>query len=213
MSQTKIPLAQNDSDPGVWGVAIFENVDPRIDFVSVFVKGLTNAFRIGRDPSTPSRAKTLQLNFSRLGDTVNEEDDTVEYGIPLVDNPQQQVLICRRYDLPGPLIRVYHVNKLAANRNVLVAEADANVSLEDFRSKITPILDQGKLPPSVSQAIADSGISVNKQAAVQTLVPGKRWQFKEGDDEYILALEPQFWERDRDGIRFLRSLDHFWIYR
>ena len=213
MSQTNIPLAQNDADPGVWGVAIFENVDPRIDFVSVFVKGLTNAFRIGRDPGNSSRAKTLQLNFSRLGDTVDEEDDTIEYGIPLVDNPQQQVLICRRFDLPGPLIRIYHVNKLAANRNVLVAEADANVSLDDFQSKLTPILDQGKLPPSVSQAIADSGISVNKQAAVQTLVPGKRWQFKEGEDEYILALEPQFWERDRDGIRFLRSLDHLWIYR
>lgn len=213
MSQTKIPLVQNDADPGVWGVAIFENVDSRIDYVSVFVNGLTNAFRIGREPGTSTRAKTLQLNFSRPGDTVDEEDDAVEYGIPLVDNPQKQVLICRRYDLPGPLFRIYHVNKEAANRNVLVAEADAKISLDNFQSELTPILDQGKLPPSVSQAIADAGIAVNKQVAVQALVPGNRWQFKEGDDEYILGLEPQFWERDRDGIRFLKSLDHFWIYR
>ena len=213
MSQTKIPMASNDADPGVWGVAIFENVDPRIDYVSVFVRGLTNAFRLGREPGSSSRAKTLQLNFSRPGDTIDEENDTVRYGIPLVDNPQQQVLICRRYDLPGPLIRIYHVNKEAANRNVLVAEADAMVSLDNFESKITPILDQGRLPASVSRAIADAGISVNKQAAVETLVAGKRWQLKEGDDLYILALEPQFWERDREGIRFLKSLDHFWIYR
>ncbi len=144
MSQTKIPRAENDADPGVWGVAIFENVDPRIDFVSVYVNGITNAFRIGREPGESSRHKTLQLNFSRPGDTVDQENDKVEYGIPLVDNPQKQVLICRRYDLPGPLIRCYHINKEAANRNVLVAEADAKVSLDDFESELNSNSGSGK---------------------------------------------------------------------
>jgi hypothetical protein len=96
---------------------------------------------------------------------------------------------------------------------VLVLEADAKVSLKDFRSALTPVLDQGQLPPSISKAFADSGISINKNPALQTLVEGKRWTFTEGEEKYILAYEPQFWERDQQGIRFIKSLDHFWIYR
>jgi hypothetical protein len=211
--KTEIPRAKSESDGGVWGVAVFEDVDPRIDYVSVYVSGLTNAFRIQPDPSQPNLRKTLQLNFWRPGDTIAEDKDAIAYGIPLVDDPQQQVKICERYDLPGPLIRVYRVNKEAGDRLVLVVEADAQVSLKDFRSAITPVLDSGTLPPSISQAFADSGIAINKQAAIETLVKGKRWTFTEGEDRYILAYEPQFWERDQDGIRFIKSLDHLWIFR
>ena len=213
MMKTKIPLAKSDSDGGVWGVAIFENVDPRVDYVSVFISGLTNAFRIQQDPNLPNLQKTLQLNFWRPGDTVTEETDDIVFGIPLVDNPQQQVMICQRYELPGPLIRVYRVNKEAGDRLVLVVETDAKVSLKDFKSAITPTLDSGNLPPSISKAFADSGIAINKEPAIETLVPGKRWTFTEGEDKYILAYEPQFWERDQDGIRFIKSLDYLWIYR
>jgi hypothetical protein len=29
-----------------------------------------------------------------------------------------------------------------------------------------------------------------------------------------LALEPQYWERkNEESIRFIKSLDHLWIYR
>ena len=131
MSEAKIPVANNNSDPGLWGVAIWTGVDPRIDYVSVYVKGLTNAYRLGSDFDDPTRIKTLQLNFWRPGDLVQEDDDEVDFGIPLVDNPAEQATICRRYDLPGPVLRGYHVNKVA-KRNVLVMEADADVSLDDF---------------------------------------------------------------------------------
>ena len=50
-----------------------EDVDPNIDFVSVYIKGLTNAFRLGRSTDDPSKLKTLQLNFWRPGDTVAEQ--------------------------------------------------------------------------------------------------------------------------------------------
>jgi hypothetical protein len=212
MSKTKIPMAKSDSDGGVWGVAIFEGVDPRIDFVSVYVEGLSNAYRIGMS-NEQTRMKTLQLNFTRPGDIINEHRDDIEFGIPLVDNPQKQILICEQYNLPGPLINVYHVNRKAADRNVLVAEVDAEVNLSSFQSALTPDLDQGSLPASISQALADAGISVNKQAAVERLIEGKRWKFTEGEETYIIAMEPQFWERHNEGIRFIKSLDHFWIYR
>ncbi len=212
MSQAKIPVANNNSDPGLWGVAIWTDVDPRIDYVSVYVKGLTNAYRLGSDFDDPTRKKTLQLNFWRPGDLVRENDDEVDFGIPLVDNPTEQATICRRYDLPGPLLRGYHVNEVA-KRNVLVMEADADVSLVDFQSRLTPTLDQGKLPKQIGQAFARSGINLNPGTPLTTIIEGKRWSFEEGENQYILALEPQFWESDFGSIRFIKSLDHIWIYR
>lgn len=212
MSMAKIPLAKTAADPGVWGVAVWQDVNPRIDYVSVYVKGLTNAFRLSRDVNDPSKLKTLQLNFWRPGDAVAEPKDNVKFGIPLVDNPRKQALICDRYDLPGPLIRAYFVNE-NAKRNVLVVEADAQVNLDDFTSALTPTLDQGQLPASISQSFADAGISVNQDVALTTVIPGRKWTFKEGEDEYVLALEPQFWEPDFGKIRFIKSLDHIWIYR
>ena len=217
MSQTTIPLAKTDADGGVWGVAVFEDVDPRIDFVSVYVGGLTNAFRINKNADQRNPMKTLQLNFWRPGDVVAEEDDRIDYGIPLVDDPQKQVLITERYDLPGPVVKCYYLNVAAANRMELVAEVDAKVNLKTFQSELTPTLDQGKMAETISQALSNAGISINKQATLKTVVPGKRWSFSEGENQYILSLEPQFWEhqldRNVDKIRFIKSLDYLWIYR
>ena len=102
MSRADIPLAKTEADPGVWGVAIWKDVDPRIDFVSVFVRGLSNGYRLNRDLSKPPRLKTLQLNFWRPGDRIAQRRDKVDYGIPLVENPREQTMICERYRLPGP---------------------------------------------------------------------------------------------------------------
>ncbi len=212
MSKATIPQAKSSTDPGLWGVAVWEDVDPRIDYVSVFVKGLTNAFRLGRTADDPSKLKTLQLNFWRPGDSVAEHNDRVDYGIPLVDDPAKQALICERYNLPGPVIRGYVVNQ-DAKRNVLVVEADAQVNLRDFNSALTPTLDQGKLPASVAQAFGQAGITVDNNVALTTVIQGQKWSFSQGEEEFILILEPQFWERDFEGIRFIKRLDHMWIYR
>lgn len=75
---------------GVWGVAIWEDVDPSIDFFSVYVGGLSNAyqwrddanFRAG-DPAGKGRRffrKTLQLNFWRPGDTLAENEREIRFG-------------------------------------------------------------------------------------------------------------------------------------
>lgn len=214
MSKTKIPPAKTESDRGVWGVAIFEDIDPRLDYISIYVSGLSNAYRLARDTNDRSRLKTLQLNFWRPGDVIAEQEDKVIFGIPLVDDPRQQALICERYDLPGPLLRGYHINRVAADRKVLVVETDAQVGLINFQSTLTPGLDQGNLPISVAQAFIDAGIPINRQAAVKTVISGKKWSFSEGEDDYIIELEPQFWEpKVRGGIRFIKSLDYMWIYR
>jgi len=136
LSKVKIPMAKNDVDPGVWGVAIWEGVNPSIDYVSVRVEGLSNAYRL-KDPETKTAfAKTLQLNFWRPGDGVGQQRDQLTYGIPLVDNANEQIRICRFYELPGPMLRTY-LDRQKVKRKVLIGEIDANVNLETFKSKLS----------------------------------------------------------------------------
>jgi len=158
------------------------------------------------------KRKTLQLNFWRPGDNQEEEKDPLTFGIPLVDDPQEQVLITRRYALPGPVLRAYQRDK-KADRKVLIMETDAQVSLKDFKSPLVPALNDGQLPEAVAQAFADAGISVKPDAGVDTLIEGKEWGLSLGKSDIELVLEPQFWEPDFEGIRFIKSLDFVWIYR
>ena len=76
---------------GQWGVAIWEDVDPNIDFFSVFVGGLTNAYNWqdspeevqAGDPVGKGRKftrKQLQLNFWRPGDAYAEEEREIRFG-------------------------------------------------------------------------------------------------------------------------------------
>ena len=88
-----IPVSSELVDKSVWGVATWEDVDPRIDYFSVAVQGLTNAykwvdppgaFKPG-DPPAKGRQlqqKTLDLNFWRPGDEYVEDLRIIHYGIP-----------------------------------------------------------------------------------------------------------------------------------
>ncbi len=214
LSKVDIPKVKSSSNVGVWGVAIWGDVNPNVDYVSVYVSGLTNAQRMKRDSDDNISfvRKTLQMNYWRPGDDFEEDKDRIKYGIPLVDDPEEQVLITRRYNLPGPVIRAYERDR-TADRKVLIMEMDAMVNLEDFKSALTPTLDAGSLPESMSQAFAEAGISVNRDVGVDTLIEGKKWLFKLGKSDIELDLEPQYWEPDFEGIRFIKSLDFMWIYR
>ena len=223
MSEAEIPLAEAESDPGVWGVAIWEDVDPRIDYVSVYVRGLTNAYRIvNKDGDISFKYKTLQLNFWRAGDSVGQERDEVDYGIPLVDRPTEQVEICRFYDLPSPLLRGYVINP-QDNREIQLVELDSQVNLETFTSPLVEELDQGVIPEVVLREFAMAGVNLdgnlklNMKAGpngqVAAGIRGERWTFNAGGKDYILQYEPQFWRKSGDGIEFIKSLDHLWKYR
>lgn len=100
ISKVPIPVGQGEAD-GVWGVATWEDVDPRIDFFSVLVQGLTNAFRTEAKPDgeVAYLVKTLQLNFWRPSDTINEHEREIRYGIPAVSNTDEQARILANYGL------------------------------------------------------------------------------------------------------------------
>ena len=114
MSQRLIEPSTPTIDHKVWGVATWDNVDPRADFVSVFVQGLTNAYRwqppaagydAGDQLSEQDRVqtKTLQLNFWRAGDEEQLNDREIEYGIPLYPNePVRQQAILKLYQISKP---------------------------------------------------------------------------------------------------------------
>jgi hypothetical protein len=94
MGEQPIPVSNERVDRGVWGVAMWTDVDPRIDFFSIYVGGLTNAYRwedaaSGYKPGDPPgrgrqfSRKMLQLNFWRPGDELLRSEHEFRYGVPL----------------------------------------------------------------------------------------------------------------------------------
>ena len=87
-------MAETDIASGEerWGVAIWEDIDPRIDFFSIFVRGLSNAIRWREDPlavfskesvpgaQTEYALESLRLDFWRPGDERNEVDEEMQVG-------------------------------------------------------------------------------------------------------------------------------------
>ncbi|MGC4005889.1 MAG: hypothetical protein QM811_23325 [Pirellulales bacterium] len=106
----KVPLevATKDKDTGVWGVATWEDIDPAIDKFSVYVSGLTNAYRFidppgGFKPGSPPgtgrlyQTKALQLNFWRPGDEFNTSEVVIYYGVPTRGADGQETVIDHRW--------------------------------------------------------------------------------------------------------------------
>ncbi len=87
MQNLKIKLTTETEDNAVWGVATWVDVDPRTDFFAVLVRGLTNAQKIREENGKLTYLhKTLVLYFSRAGDTIDETEDRIRYGIPAVED-------------------------------------------------------------------------------------------------------------------------------
>ena len=77
----------------IWGIVTWEDIDPRTDRFSIYVSGLTNAYKwsdvTGKfkpgDPLGTGRhllRKTLKLNFWRPGDAIDPKEKQIRFGIP-----------------------------------------------------------------------------------------------------------------------------------
>lgn len=90
--------AEAPDEGKVWGVATWINVDPDTDFMSVYVQGLTNGYRLVEDRQGPRRElRTLRLNFWRPGDAIDPTADDITFGIPFADDPTEQSGILEAY--------------------------------------------------------------------------------------------------------------------
>ena len=106
--EVPIGVSKPDADKPVWGVVTWEDVDPRIDYFSLYVQGLTNAYRY-EDPAGAFKAgdkpgtgrqlthKTLRLNFWRPGDAVEETEEEIRYGMRTESDPAEQAKIFKLY--------------------------------------------------------------------------------------------------------------------
>ena len=100
MQQQKILLSSEADNHEVWGVATWEDIDPRTNFFTVQVKGLTNAQKLeSRDGQIKYLQKVLVLHFSRPGDTVDQLEDTICYGVPAIDDVERQKYVLDQYGL------------------------------------------------------------------------------------------------------------------
>jgi hypothetical protein len=94
MAQQTLPVSGDRIDRSLWGVATWTDIDPRMDFYSVYVGGLTNAYRWDDQPGAYRPGdpigrgrrfarKMLQLNFWRPGDEFLQSEREIRYGVPL----------------------------------------------------------------------------------------------------------------------------------
>ena len=114
IGRVRIPVSTPTEDHRVWGVATWDNVDPRTDFISIFVQGLTNAYRWqppadGYQPNAQVEqdqvlSKTLKLNFWRAGDAIDLHEGEIQFGIPLYPRePERQQEALEIYQIPKPV--------------------------------------------------------------------------------------------------------------
>jgi len=89
----ELPITTKDADRGIWGVATWEGVDPRTDRFTIYIHGLTNAFKWEDapgayqkgDPFAKGRtyhSQVLKLNFWRPSDQHYQHEDEIRFGIP-----------------------------------------------------------------------------------------------------------------------------------
>lgn len=86
ISEVEIAPAGQSGDE-LWGCACWEDVDPTTDEFSIYVHGLTNAYKMEAvdNPDGDGKKweyiyKTLQINFSRRGDEFHEHSGEVRLG-------------------------------------------------------------------------------------------------------------------------------------
>ena len=85
------PDVEEGIDRATYGVAIWEDVNPRLNAFDIMVEGLSNGFKELKDPATGEvvtdpvtgspklQRKTLVLKFARPGDEFNQNEREIRY--------------------------------------------------------------------------------------------------------------------------------------
>jgi hypothetical protein len=96
-----IPISSLDADNSFWGIATWTDVDPRLDFFAIDVRGLTNAYRIRIDESGKKNfdRKTLRIYFWRPGDVIDVAKDRIYLGLPALENRARMDYLLQQFNL------------------------------------------------------------------------------------------------------------------
>jgi hypothetical protein len=95
LTSVEMPRKELRVGESAWGVATWQDIDPNNVWFSVYVEGLTNAYRVSDDPAKYAafvknnsvifreiRTKVLKLNFWRPGDEYTVKETQVRPGVP-----------------------------------------------------------------------------------------------------------------------------------
>lgn len=203
------------ADREIWGVATWEDVDPRTDYVSVQIQGLTNAFDVKQTPAGKQFSyKTLNLNFYRPGDEIDETRDRIRTGVPLVDDVQEQREILTFYELPGPQLAVARYD-VQLNVGVPLVKVDTTTD-RNFDPAEGAELEAGTIPAPLVAALEPLGYDLSSASATVS-IPGNRWLVsasRNGESvDLEVTLAPRFWRKKGSHFEFNDRLDAFWSYR
>jgi len=96
-----IAASSTEEDKSLWGVATWTDVDPRLDFFAIDVRGLTNAFKIRLDAEGKKNfdRKTLRIYFWRPGDAIDESKDRILLGLPAFENKDRVDYYLKQFNL------------------------------------------------------------------------------------------------------------------
>jgi hypothetical protein len=82
------PSTKQNVDDAVYGVAVWENWDPKADRYSIYVRGLSDGYKETPNPSGGKpivKYKTLRIDFVRRGDHLNLNEKEIQLGDPPYD--------------------------------------------------------------------------------------------------------------------------------
>lgn len=222
ISKQILQPSTDGDDRAAWGVATWLDIDPRVNFVTVSVQGLSNAFRTdqdGQDDGQLHRVKTLQANFWRPGDA-ELQGDVFRPGILIDGNLQRQLSLVQKYDLPGPELGVYRTDPDTLV-TAKVGQIPANYDLDTLDSEPITDLSNQQMPPSLVEFLQQYGFQNAENLGVATDLEASQeanmgqWTLTDPNDgsKFVVKIEPIIW-RIRDGkIEFVGGLDYFWDYR
>ncbi len=105
ISNIEIKPIGESSDNSVWGLVTWTGIDPRIDAFYVDVKGLTNAYQreIDAQGKPVYKRKTLRLYFWKPGDTIDQQADRIQLGLPAFESPERQQHVLKLFNISEPL--------------------------------------------------------------------------------------------------------------
>jgi len=89
IARSEIPVSNGGENGALWGVATWTDIDPRLDFFAIDVRGLTNAYQIQVDSGNDKKylRRTLRIYFWRPGDAFDVSKDRVYLGPPAFEDP------------------------------------------------------------------------------------------------------------------------------
>jgi hypothetical protein len=208
-------LTTGETSPdGWWGVATWLDVDPRINFASVSVQGLSNAFRTDQDADEPKHeVKTLQINFWRPGDS-NLSNAQFRLGVAFDDdNVVRQRQLMEKYRLPGPELVVERTVP-ETGAPIRLGYVSADYDLDAKTSPLLQDLNQGQVPARLAEFFGRLGFEGAEDYRVATTIEDARWTLQNAQGHlWTVTLQPLTWKVTRDKFDFVGPLDYFWDFR